>query len=103
MAKYVKEEDERYFIMLDIEIKDRTNVLEKLKTRFRKLFDRGYKFKLLTPKPSVGRVVINWEYEANELATRYMGSAEQKRWLERITRHYKPIPVATSFIVPKEK
>lgn len=102
MAKYVKEEDERYFIMLDIEIKDRTNVLEKLKTRFRKLFDRGYKFRLLTPKPcEEGRTSVDWQAEARALAEKYVVSPA--RWEEKLLKKYEPTPVATSFIVPKEK
>lgn len=101
-SKYVDLTDEKEFVQLDTEIKDRTNILEKLKTKLRKLFDRGYKFKLLTPKPSIGRISIDWETEANTVADRFMSDKEKKKWLRQVKKRYKPTPVATSFIVPKE-
>lgn len=102
-SKWVNLSDEQEFIDLDTQIKTSNNVLEKLKTKFRKLFDKGYKFKLLTPKPSVGRVQIDWQTEAEALADKFMSVKEKGKWLRRINKENKPTPVATSFIVPKEK
>lgn len=102
-AKYVSLEDEKEFIRLDTEIKDRGNLLEKLKNVFRKQFDRGYKFKLLTPKPSVGRVQIDWQEEFHTIADAHLTVKEKGKLLRRIEKKYPPTPVATSFTLPPKK
>jgi hypothetical protein len=100
MSKYVAISDEKEFIRLDTEIKDRAKELEKLKTTFRKKFDKGYKFKLLTPKPSDDRYAPDWKEVAYALAKKYVSSV--KHWEKQVAKEYPPTPVATSFIVPKE-
>lgn len=102
MSKYVNLEDEKTFIAYDAKIKATDKLLSALKIKFGKLFDKGYKFKLLTPKPSEGRFAPPWKQIANDLAEQYMTKSEFRKWEKKLAKDYPPTPVATSFIILKE-